>query len=306
VTRLCSPVKKYYITFKMTDKNDFPRPKGRLYVVATPIGNLEDITLRAVRTLREVDLIAAEDTRRTRILLNHYKINTPSTSYHEHNKLIKGKQLLSRLTTGHDLALVSDAGTPGISDPGYYLIKLSVESAISIIPIPGPSAAIAALSVSGLPTNSFVFEGFLPSKTKARRDTIIKIKEQERTSIFYESPKRLRTTLQDLLGICGDREVVISRELTKVFEEVIRGRITHIISRLEGKQIKGEITLLMSGKSVLDDRDDISILELLQSYRKKYNLPMKDLIKMIAEEEGISKREVYQESLKLKKRKTDL
>ena len=274
--------------------------KGTLYIVATPIGNLEDITFRAIRTLREVDLIAAEDTRRTRILLNHYHINNRLTSYHEHNKHIRGKQLISKLEAGQSLALVSDAGTPGISDPGYFLIKLALESTIPVIPIPGVSAAITALSISGLPTDKFVFEGFLPNKVKARKDRIKKLKEEKRTIIFYESPKRLMTTLHYLLEIMGNMEVVVTRELTKVFEEVIRGRISDVITGLEGRQIKGEITLLLSGKKSRDEMPDTSISELIKDYQKKFDLPMKDLIKLISLDKGISKREIYQESLKLK------
>lgn len=285
------------------DKNTSSTSKGTLYIVATPIGNLEDITFRALRTLKEVDLIAAEDTRRTRILLNHYSIRTPLTSYYEYNKLIKGKKLIDRLETGENIALVSDAGTPGISDPGYHLIKLALQSSTSVIPIPGVSAVITALSVSGLPTDSFVFQGFLPNKITARKKLIEKMAEEKRTLVFYESPNRLRAALQDLLEICGDREIVVTRELTKVFEEVIRGKITHVLNVLNGRQIKGEITLLVSGKRALDGGDDTSISQLLQDYQKRYDLPMKDLIKMISEEKGISKREVYQESLKLKKEK---
>ena len=192
------------------DKNTPSTSNGTLYIVATPIGNLEDITLRALRTLKEVNLIAAEDTRRTRILLNHYSIKTPLTSYYEYNKLIKGKKLIDRLETGENIALVSDAGTPGISDPGYHLIKLALQGSISVIPIPGVSAVITALSVSGLPTDSFVFQGFLPNKITARKKLIEKVAEEKRTLIFYESPNRLRATLQDLLEICGDREVVVT------------------------------------------------------------------------------------------------
>lgn len=284
------------------DKNTPSTSKGTLYIVATPIGNLEDITLRALRTLKEVDLIAAEDTRRTRILLNHYSIKTPLTSYYEYNKLIKGKQLIDRLETGENIALVSDAGTPGISDPGYHLIKLALQGSISVIPVPGVSAVITALSVSGLPTDSFVFQGFLPNKITARKKLIEKMAEEKRTLVFYESSNRLRAALQDLLEICGDREIVVTRELTKVFEEVIRGKITHILNVLNGRQIKGEITLLVSGKRASDSGCDTSIAQLLQEYQKRYDLPMKDLVKMISEEKGISKREVYQESLKLKKK----
>ena len=271
-----------------------------LYIVSTPIGNLEDITLRALRVLEETDCIYAEDTRRTRILLNHYHINNRLTSYHEHNKHIRGKQLISKLEAGQSLALVSDAGTPGISDPGYFLIKLALESTIPVIPIPGVSAAITALSISGLPTDKFVFEGFLPNKVKARKDRIKKLKEEKRTIIFYESPKRLMTTLHYLLEIMGNMEVVVTRELTKVFEEVIRGRISDVITGLEGRQIKGEITLLLSGKKSRDEMPDTSISELIKDYQKKFDLPMKDLIKLISLDKGISKREIYQESLKLK------
>ena len=285
------------------DKHTPSTSKGTLYIVATPIGNLEDITLRALRTLKEVDLIAAEDTRRTRILLNHYSIKTPLTSYYEYNKLIKGKKLIDRLETGENIALVSDAGTPGISDPGYHLIKLALQGSISVIPVPGVSAIITALSVSGLPTDSFVFQGFLPNKITARKKLIEKMAEEKRTLVFYESSNRLRAALQDLLEICGDREIVVTRELTKVFEEVIRGKITHILNVLNGRQIKGEITLLVSGKRASDSGCDTSIAQLLQEYQKRYDLPMKDLVKMISEEKGISKREVYQESLKLKKEK---
>ncbi|KAF0118107.1 MAG: 16S rRNA (cytidine1402-2'-O)-methyltransferase [bacterium] len=284
------------------DKHTPSTSKGTLYIVATPIGNLEDITLRALRTLKEVDLIAAEDTRRTRILLNHYSIKTPLTSYYEYNKLIKGKKLIDRLETGENIALVSDAGTPGISDPGYHLIKLALQGSISVIPVPGVSAIITALSVSGLPTDSFVFQGFLPNKITARKKLIEKMAEEKRTLVFYESSNRLRAALQDLLEICGDREIVVTRELTKVFEEVIRGKITHILNVLNGRQIKGEITLLVSGKRASDSGCDTSIAQLLQEYQKRYDLPMKDLVKMISEEKGISKREVYQESLKLKKK----
>ncbi|PIZ20130.1 MAG: 16S rRNA (cytidine(1402)-2'-O)-methyltransferase [Deltaproteobacteria bacterium CG_4_10_14_0_8_um_filter_43_12] len=285
------------------DKNTPSTSKGTLYIVATPIGNMEDITLRALRTLKEVNLIAAEDTRRTRILLNHYSIKTPLTSYYEYNKLIKGKKLIDRLGAGENIALVSDAGTPGISDPGYHLIKLAPQSSISVIPIPGVSAVITALSVSGLPTDSFVFQGFLPNKVTARKKLLEKMAEEKRTLVFYESPNRLRAALQDLLEICGDREIVVTRELTKVFEEVIRGEITHVLTVLNGRQIKGEITLLVSGKRDPDSGDDTSIPQLLQDYQKRYGLPMKALVRMISEEKGISKREVYQESLRLKKEK---
>ena len=222
---------------------------GILYLVATPLGNLEDITLRAINTLKEVDLIAAEDTRRAKKLLTHYQISTPVTSYFEHTSFKKTQSLLAHLKEGKDLALISEAGTPSISDPGYRLTRLAIENTITVIPIPGPSAVITALSASGLPTHSFIFEGFLPRKTGKRRNLFLSLQNQERTLVFYESPRRLLTTLQDLLQVLGDRQIVVARELTKMFEEIVRGKISEVIGVFEGKTIKGEITILVSGSS---------------------------------------------------------
>lgn len=222
---------------------------GKLYIVSTPIGNLEDITFRALRLLKEVDLIAAEDTRRTKKLLNHYQIKTPLTSYFEHTSVKKTQSLIAQLKSGKDIALVSEAGTPTISDPGYKLTKLAIENRIKVIPIPGVSALIAALSASGLPTNSFTFEGFIPRKPGKRRNFLLSLRDQKRTLIFYESPRRLLITLKDLLVVLGDRQIVIARELTKIFEEMIRGRTSEVIELLEDKTIKGEITILVSGIS---------------------------------------------------------
>jgi 16S rRNA (cytidine1402-2'-O)-methyltransferase len=222
---------------------------GILYIVATPIGNLEDMTLRGIRVLREVELIAAEDTRTTRRILRHFKIETPLTSYFEHNEPRKSQTLVSRLLKGHDIALVSEAGTPGISDPGFRLIRLAVGHNISVVPVPGPSAATAALSVSGLPTDSFLFLGFLPSKPTQRRKAIEEWKDWERTLILYESPHRLVAALEDLLGILGDREIAVARELTKRFEETIRGPISQVLSEMRGGRVRGEITLVVAGKS---------------------------------------------------------
>ncbi len=222
--------------------------KGVLYIVSTPIGNLDDITLRALKILKRVDLIAAEDTRRTRKLLSRFDIHTPLVSYFEHNELKRLDRLLSHLKRGKELALVSDAGTPGISDPGYRLIKQAIERGIPIIPIPGPSAVIAALSISGLPTDSFTFTGFLPKKGSKRRKLLDKLGDSDGTSILYESPHRLVETLEDLMGVCGDRQIVVTRELTKAFEEVIRGRISEVIYTLKGRRIKGEITIVLAGK----------------------------------------------------------
>jgi len=222
--------------------------KGVIYIVSTPIGNLEDITLRALKTLRDVDLIAAEDTRRTRKLLSRFDIHTPLVSYFEHNELKRLDEFLSHVKRGKDIALVSDAGTPGISDPGYRLIQEAIEREIPVIPIPGPSAAIAALSIAGLPTDSFAFVGFLPKKGGKRRKLLDKLGDSMWTSILYESPHRIMKTLEDLLVACGDRQIAVTRELTKAFEEVIRGTISEVIDILKGKRIKGEITLVLGGK----------------------------------------------------------
>jgi 16S rRNA (cytidine1402-2'-O)-methyltransferase len=223
--------------------------KGILYVVATPLGNLEDMTLRGIRILKEVDLIAAEDTRTTRKLLNHYGIQTPQTSYFEHNELKKAQTLLPRLQRGQKIALVSEAGTPNISDPGFRLIRLAIDHHIPVVPIPGSSAALAALSVSGLPSDSFLFLGFLPSKPNKRRKAIEKWKDLDRTLILYESPHRLVAALTDLLEILGDREIVLARELTKAFEEVLRGTISQVLEVLGKIRIRGEITLVVAGKT---------------------------------------------------------
>ncbi|MBM2838232.1 MAG: rsmI [Deltaproteobacteria bacterium] len=221
--------------------------EGILYIVATPIGNLEDITFRAVRVLKEADIIAAEDTRHTQKLLNHYGIKTPVTSYFEHNKAAKGDFLAGRLKEGKDVALVSDAGTPGISDPGHDLIKGAIEAGIRVVPIPGPSAAITALSVSGLPSDIFAFEGFLPAKEKARNERLETLRGEQRTLIFYESPQRLLSTLKDIRDIIGDRNIAVLRELTKIHEEAVRGRVSDILEALKNRAIKGEVVIILEG-----------------------------------------------------------
>jgi 16S rRNA (cytidine1402-2'-O)-methyltransferase len=221
---------------------------GILYLVATPIGNLEDITLRAIRTLKEVDLIAAEDTRRARKLLGHYGINTPLTSYFAHSSLRKTNALIAQLKEGKHIALISEAGTPSISDPGYALTRLAIDEHVTVVPIPGAAALIAALSVSGLPTRSFIFEGFIPRKAGKRKNLFLALRDQPRTFIIYESPHRLMATLEDLCAVLGeDRQIVITREMTKLYEEVIRGTIPEVIAALSGRTIKGEVTIVVSG-----------------------------------------------------------
>ncbi|MDZ8110113.1 MAG: 16S rRNA (cytidine(1402)-2'-O)-methyltransferase [Nostoc sp. DedQUE12a] len=224
-----------------------PKPRT-LYVVGTPIGNLEDMTFRAVRILQTVDIIAAEDTRHTGKLLQHFEIKTPQISYHEHNRTSRIPEILQYLANDKAIALVSDAGMPGISDPGYELIKACIEAGISVVPIPGASAAITALSAAGLPTDRFVFEGFLPAKSQQRREHLESLQTESRTLIFYESPHRLQDTLQDLAEIWGsDRQIVLGRELTKLYEEFWRGTIAEAIAHYSQREPQGEYTLVVAG-----------------------------------------------------------
>ena len=239
----------FFGSWSFMSKHSSPLIKGTLYIVSTPIGNLEDMTLRALRVLKEVNLIAAEDTRRTGLLLKHFDIETPLTSYFEGNEIKKRDFILSKLTNGDSIALVSDAGTPGISDPGFRLIQKAIEGEIPIVPIPGPSAVIAALSVAGLPTDAFLFRGFLPHKSKKRRDLLQVLEGMRETLVFYESPYRISETLQDIFDILGDREVVLARELTKAYEEILRGKLSEIQRQIVGRKLKGEITLVISGKT---------------------------------------------------------
>jgi 16S rRNA (cytidine1402-2'-O)-methyltransferase len=220
---------------------------GTLYVVATPIGNLEDITLRALRILREVDLIATEDTRRTRILLDHYQIDTPLTSFYDHNESQKAPALIRRLQEDANIALVSEAGTPLISDPGYRLVHLAIGQGITVVPIPGAAALITALMVAGLPTDRFVFEGFLSRKPGKRRKRLEQLRDEPRTVIIYESPRRVYALLGEMHALWGDRRVVVARELTKKFEAILRGRITEVRARLGERPPLGEVTLIVEG-----------------------------------------------------------
>jgi 16S rRNA (cytidine1402-2'-O)-methyltransferase len=275
-------------------------PLGVLYIVATPIGNLEDITLRAIRVLKEADVIAAEDTRHTQKLLSKFDIHTPLTSYHDHNKEEKAPVLVARLLEGKNVALVSDAGTPGISDPGYFLINLAVDQKIPVVPIPGATAAIAALSVSGLPTDRFVFEGFLPSKHTARMKRLIELAKEERTLIFYEAPHRIMQALEDMQTVLGDRKAVLTRELTKVHEQVLRGRIPDVRRQLEAGSMKGEFTIIVEATASGADRVNISPEEYLKNLILHRGLPRKEAIAVAAHDLGMPKKEIYKIGLMIK------
>lgn len=218
---------------------------GTLYVVSTPIGNLQDITLRAIETLKSVDLIAAEDTRHTKILLDRYAISKPMTSYFEHNQVKKTDYLVKELGEGRSVALVSDAGTPGISDPGYTVIRMCIERGIPVVPIPGPSGVIAALTVSGKPTDKFTFEGFLSNKSGRRKNQLTKLRDEKRTAILYESPHRIEKLLADILEVYGDVEVVLVRELTKKFEEVLRDKASILITHFKANKPRGEFMVII-------------------------------------------------------------
>ncbi len=282
------------------------KTEGILYICGTPIGNLEDITLRALKILKKVKLIAAEDTRHTKKLLNHYQINTKVSSYYEYNKFKKALHLVEILKNGQDIALVSDAGMPGISDPGYVLVNLALKNNIKIIPVPGVSALITALVVSGLPTNKFVFEGFLPRKIKERKRYFKSIKNEERTVIFYETPHRLKRALKDMLEIWGERKIVIARELTKMYEEVIRGKLSQVLTEISTKEMKGEITLIVQGgiKKKGNDTIDFLIKEcIIEKYLNKLKnqgYSNKDIIKIAQEKLNIPKNLIYKKLLEMK------
>jgi 16S rRNA (cytidine1402-2'-O)-methyltransferase len=267
---------------------------GTLYIVGTPIGNLEDITYRAVRVLGEANLIACEDTRQTHKLLQHFGIRKPAVSYHEHNEAQRTADLIARLEQGETIALVSDAGTPLVSDPGYRLVREAVARGIPVVPIPGPSAAITALSASGLPTDSFRFAGFLPAKPGQRRRALESLRDETATLVFYEAPHRIVETLEDIAAVMGEREVVVARELTKIHEEFLRGAAAVVAAELKSRPaVKGEITLLIAKSEQPAQfegsiRDAVEILE-------RAGVSRMDAMKQVARERGISKREVYAE-----------
>jgi len=270
---------------------------GKLFVVGTPIGNLEDITLRAIRILKEVDQIACEDTRRTQKLLNAYKITTHTVSYHEHNEMTRAPELVIQMEEGSNIALVTDAGMPVVSDPGFRLVHLAVRHGIPVIPVPGASAFVAALAASGLPVDKFRFLGFLPSKKGERRKALEELREPVRTLVFYEAPHRLLEMLKDVREILGEREVVIAREVTKVHEEFVRGTLGAALEGLKKRPVKGEITVLI-GQPIASDTTEstpapASIISEIQSIMADRKVDERAALKIVARARGVSKSDAY-------------
>ena len=286
-------------------KNAGKENEGCLYLVATPIGNLEDISLRALRILKEADLIACEDTRQTMKLLSHYKISRRLESYHEHNEMTRAPELVIELEQGAKIALVSDAGTPAISDPGHRLVTLCLRHGIPVVPVPGASAVVAALAASGLAIDEFAFLGFLPSRAGERRRLFRDLAGEQRTLVFYEAPHRIIETLADALDTLGNRPAVIARELTKLHEEFIRGRLDELVARLGSKTPKGEITLLIGPPDEVDDRAAAqaasatkqSLTQRVDQLMREEEIDHKAALKLAARERGLSKREAYKELL---------
>lgn len=273
---------------------------GKLYLCATPIGNLEDITYRVLRTLKEVDLIAAEDTRNSIKLLNHFDIKTPMTSYHEYNKIEKAYQLVEKLRNGMNIALITDAGTPGISDPGEDLVRICYEEHIEVTSLPGPAACVTALTMSGLPTRRFAFEAFLPRDKRERVDVLTQLKNETRTMILYEAPHHLVKTLEELYQTLGERKITICRELTKRFEEKMLTSISECLNYYKTNEPRGEYVLVIEGKGFDELRKEeqqswerISIEEHMEVYVSQ-GISKKEAMKLVAKDRGISKREVYQ------------
>jgi 16S rRNA (cytidine1402-2'-O)-methyltransferase len=283
-------------------KEEAALARPALYLVATPIGNLEDITLRALRILKEVDVIACEDTRQTQKLLNHYAISTRTTSYHEHNEMTRSAELVKEMQEGTTVALVTDAGTPGISDPGYRLITLAIRHHIPVVPVPGASAFLVALVASGLPTDSFRFSGFLPAKRGERRAALEAVRHSPRTQVFYETPHRIVETLADVVEVLGEaRQVVIAREVTKLHEEFLRGSAAEVLENLKGREaVKGEITLLIA-KAEADAHVATGTLtrptvrQRVQQIMAEEKIDEKAALKKVAKERGVSKSEAYRE-----------
>ena len=266
--------------------------EGTIYLVATPIGNLEDITYRAIQTLKNVDLIAAEDTRHTLKLLNHFEISKPLISYHRHNEEVKTEELIQKVLEGKNIAIVTDAGTPGISDPGEEIVKQAIEKQIKIIPIPGASAFINSLIVSGLPTKEFSFYGFLPLNKKNRKETFEKIRKEQKTVILYEAPHKLQKTLQDILEQLGNIKACLVKELTKIHEEKYYGTIADLIEKCQ--QPKGEFVIVLDLNEIkIEERQEITIQEQYECYQKQ-GLEKKEIIKQIAKDRKVNKNEIYQ------------
>ncbi len=273
---------------------------SKLYIVSTSIGNLEDITLRAINTLKEVDLIACEDTRTTGKLLSHYGIKKPLVSYHEHNEIEKSKELLTDLQNGKSIAVVTDAGTPGISDPGYRIVKLASENGVQVISIPGASASIAALSVSGLPTSSFSFYGFPPKQKKRMHEYLDDLRDNRETLIFYESPNRIIKTLEAMAQVFGSRNASLSREITKMYEETIRGTLSDILQELKKKDsLKGEFTLVVEGSRDEKVEYDSETVDKLLRLLKKEGSTLRDAVKQVATDSGLSKSKIYKKALQI-------
>ena len=275
---------------------------GKLYICPTPIGNLEDMTYRTIRILNEVDLIAAEDTRHSIKLLNHFEISKPLTSYHEHNKDSKGGYLINKLLEGENIALISDAGMPGISDPGEDIIKQSIENNIEIEVLPGATASITALVGSGLETAKFAFEGFLDRDKKVRRNQLEELKEESRTIIFYESPHRLKDTLKDMLKVLGNRRIAVNREITKKYQEIIREDIETVINIFNEREVKGEFVLIVEGfkgeKTVQNSYDDLNEREYVLALMER-GMDKKDAIKTVCKDRKLKKDVVYKQVLDL-------
>jgi 16S rRNA (cytidine1402-2'-O)-methyltransferase len=292
-----APEPGYGIGMKSASSNR--QGKGVLYVVATPLGNLEDITLRALRVLKGVDLIAAEDTRHSRKLLLHYAIETPLTSYHDHIERQKAPRLVETLKVGKSIALISDAGTPGIADPGFHLVAAAIAAGVRVEAIPGASAVAAALSIAGLPTDRWVFEGFVPAKAGPRRRFLEALAHEPRTIVAYETSRRLERCLRDMRESLGDRRVVIVRELTKMFEEVVRGSVTQVLEHLAERPPQGEVTLLIAGS---ETRPPAALAEALPAAIERLRgegLSLKEIARTLSRERNISRRQVYQAGLAL-------
>ncbi|MBN1833176.1 MAG: 16S rRNA (cytidine(1402)-2'-O)-methyltransferase [Deltaproteobacteria bacterium] len=288
----------------MKEENTKPPESGTLYVVSTPIGNREDMTLRALRILKSVDLIAAEGVKHTSGLCRHFGIKTKLTRYNQHNQQTKGPQFLKKLKSGSDIALVTNAGTPGVSDPGGVLIRQAMEEGIKVSPIPGPSALLAALSVSGLRTTErILFLGFLPNRPGKRRKELENLKSEPATMVIFESPHRVQSMLRDLKDILGDREIVVSRELTKKYEEVTRGSINRILSHLGSKEIRGEFTLVVAGKDKGTDEESLNqeTRNTIEDWLRQRDMSVREIALRLSETEGLPYRRLYKECLSMKK-----